>query len=80
MDIFEKLNRQAVLIKKQSFKALRNRLFLACQQYKTDAQFTAFFNELLCTENYQDVVNAIKLLDVTQVYKDKLNTLLRRFK
>lgn len=76
MDIFEKLNQQAVLIKKQAFKALQNRLFLACQQCKTDSEWTEFFDELLLNESYHDITNAIQLLKVSQMYKDKLQHIL----
>lgn len=72
MDIFEKLNRQAVLIKKQAFKTLQNRLFLACQQCKTDNEWAIFFDELLTYESYCDITNAIKLLKMSEAYKDKL--------
>ncbi|WKS98515.1 hypothetical protein NYR30_06890 [Gallibacterium salpingitidis] len=76
MDIFEKLNQQAIIIKKQAFKSLKNRLFLACQQYKTDSEWAEFFDELLLNESYHDITNAIQLLKVSQVYKDKLQHIL----
>lgn len=76
MDIFEKLNRQAILMNKQAFKSLQNRLFLACQQCKTDSEWTEFFDELLLNESYHDITNAIQLLKVSQMYKDKLQHIL----